>query len=142
MSMTSAAALPAPPTHVTLAADPFDFVLDGCTPGSTVQITITYPQPLPAGARFWKHGPRPGAAAGWYAYPRAAISGNTVVLTLTDGQLGDADLTVDGRISDPGGLGVEEPEAPVAIPAVSTLGLAWLAALMALAAVWGLRRRT
>lgn len=132
----SAAALPAPPTHVTLAADPFDFVLDGCTPGSTVQITITYPQPLPAGARFWKHGPRPGAAAGWYAYPRAAISGNTVVLTLTDGALGDDDLdATNGRIVDAGAPVVLGAGGAAAIPTLSQWGVLLLSALLGLAAL-------
>ena len=126
----SAATLPAPPTRVTLAADPFDFVLDGCTPGSTVQITITYPQPLPSGAQFWKHGPRPGAAAGWYAYPRAAISGNTVVLTLTDGALGDDDLdATNGRIVDAGAPAVAGGAA--AIPTLSQWGMLLLSGLMA-----------
>lgn len=133
----SAATLPAPPAHVTLAADPFDFVLEGCTPGGTVQITITYPQPLPAGARFWKHGPRPNAAAGWYAYPRAAISGNTVTLTLTDGALGDDDLdATNGRIVDAGAPALLA--AATAIPTLSQWGMLLLSALLGLAA---LRRR-
>jgi len=134
----STATLPAPPAHVTLAADPFDFVLDGCTPGSTVQITITYPQPVPAGARFWKHGPRPGAAAGWYAYPHAAISGNTVVLTLTDGALGDDDLdATNGRIVDAGAPALLAAGAggAAAIPTLSQWGVLLLSALLGLAAL-------
>ncbi|MFT3777105.1 MAG: DUF1566 domain-containing protein [Ottowia sp.] len=137
----SAATLPAPPAHVTLAADPFDFVLDGCTPGSTVQITITYPQPLPSGAQFWKHGPRPGQAAGWYAYPHAAVSGNTVVLTLTDGALGDDDLdATNGRIVDAGAPAVMAMAAGgvAAIPTLSQWGMLLLSALLGLVA---LRRR-
>jgi hypothetical protein len=112
-------------------------VLEGCTPGGTVQITITYPQPLPAGARFWKHGPRPNAAAGWYAYPRAAISGNTVTLTLTDGALGDDDLdATNGRIVDAGAPALLA--AATAIPTLSQWGMLLLSALLGLAA---LRRR-
>ena len=139
----SAATLPTPPAQITLAADPFDFVLDGCTPGSTVQITITYPQPLPAGARFWKHGPRPNAAAGWYAYPRAAISGNTVTLTLTDGALGDDDLDAsNGRIVDAGAPAMAAA-APTPATPVPTLG-PWGALLLSLtiAGIFGLRRWT
>jgi len=133
----SAATLPAPPAQVQLAADPFEFVLDGCEPGSTVQITITYPQALPAGAQFWKHGPRPGQAAGWYAYGRATVGGHTVVLTLTDGALGDDDLdATNGRIVDAGAPAVAGGVA--AIPTLSQWGMLLLSALLGLAA---LRRR-
>ncbi|MFT4195040.1 DUF1566 domain-containing protein [Ottowia sp.] len=137
----SAAGLPAAPAHVTLAADPFEFILDGCTPGGTVQVTITYPQPLPAGAQFWKHGPRPGQAASWYAYPHAAISGSTVVLTLTDGALGDDDLdATNGRIVDAGApAAMAMPAGGVeAIPTLSQWGVLLLSGLLGLAA---LRRR-
>lgn len=98
----------APPAHVKLAADLFEFILEGCTPGGEVIVTITYPQSLPAAAtQYWKHGPRSGQATGWYAYPRASISGSTVVLTLTDGALGDDDLdATNGRIVDMGGPAV------------------------------------
>ena len=41
---------PAPPAHVTLATDLFEFILEGCTPGGEVTVTITYPKPLPAAA--------------------------------------------------------------------------------------------
>lgn len=133
----SAATLPAPPARVKLAADPFEFVLDGCTPGSTVQVTISYPQPLPAGAQFWKHGPRPGQAAGWYAYSRAAVSGGTVVLTLTDGAIGDDDLdATNGRIVDAGAPAMVGGAA--AIPTLSQWGMLLLSGLMA---VLGLRLR-
>ena len=133
----SAATLPAPPAHVTLAADPFAFVLDGCTPGSTVQITITYPQPLPVGAQFWKHGPRPGQAAGWYVYSHATVSGSTMVLTLTDGAIGDDDLdATNGRIVDAGAPAMVGGAA--AIPTLSQWGMLLLSGLMA---VLGLRVR-
>ena len=133
----SAATLPAPPAQVQLAADPFEFVLDGCIPGSTVQITITYPQPLPAGAQYWKHGPRLGQAAGWYAYSRATAGGNTVVLTLTDGALGDDDLdATNGRIVDAGAPAMAG--GPTAIPTLSQWGMLLLSGLMV---VLGLRLR-
>lgn len=139
----SAATLPTPPAQITLAADPFDFVLDGCTPGSTVQITITYPQPLPDGAQFWKYGPRPDLGAGWYAYPNAVVSGNTVTLTLTDGALGDDDLDAsNGRIVDAGAPAMAAA-APTPATPVPTLG-PWGALLLSLtiAGIFGLRRWT
>lgn len=141
----SPATLPAPPVHVTPVADLFEFVLDGCTPGGTVQITITYPQPLPAAPapgrlQFWKYGPRPGAAAGWYAYPRAIISGNTVTLTLTDGALGDDDLDAgNGRIVDAGGP-MHALIGAVAAPTLSQWGVLLLSALLGLLAARGSKR--
>src|ERR1019366_109140 len=84
----------------------FDFVLNTGTAGSAATITITYPSALPAGAVYWKYGPSPAgyncsgagcADAHWYQFP-AVIAGNTVTLTITDGALGDDDLTANGII--------------------------------------------
>lgn len=132
-------AMAAPPAHVTLAADLFEFILEGCTPGGTVQIAITYPQALAAN-QFWKHGPRPGLPAGWYAYPHASITGSTVTLTLTDGALGDDDLdATNGRIVDAGGpaLLAAGPAGAAAIPTLSQWGVLLLALVMG---VFGLQR--
>jgi len=134
----SAATLPAPPAQVTLAADPFEFILEGCTPGGELTVTITYPQPLPAAAQYWKHGPTAGQAAHWYAYPRAAIAGNTVTLALTDGALGDDDLdATNGRIVDAGAPALVAAQP---IPTLSQWGVLLLATLLGLA-VLGSRRR-
>ena len=120
---------PPAPTHVRLVADLFEFILDGCTPGGTVQITITYPQALAAN-QFWKHGPTPGQPAHWYAYPRATVSGSTVVLTLTDGALGDDDLdAANGRIVDAGGPAMVAA-GTAAIPTLGEWGLLLLSGLL------------
>jgi hypothetical protein len=37
--------------------------------------------------------------------PSAVIEGNTVSFTITDGGLGDDDLSANGSITDPGGPG-------------------------------------
>ena len=127
----AASSAPTPPAHVKLAADLFEFILEGCTPGGEVIVTITYPQSLPAAAtQYWKHGPRSGQATGWYAYPRASISGSTVVLTLTDGALGDDDLdATNGRIVDMGGPAVLAAGG-TAIPTLSQWGVLLLAGLL------------
>lgn len=66
----------------------------------TVEITVTYPDTIPAGAKYWKVD-----SNGIYtAYP-ATISGNTVTFRLTDNGAGDEDPTV-GVIRDPSGLGL------------------------------------
>lgn len=125
-------AMAAPPAHVMLAADLFEFILEGCTPGGEVTVTITYPKPLPAAAtQYWKHGPRLGQAAGWYAYPRARIGSDIVTLTLTDGALGDDDLdATNGRIVDLGGPAVLAATGGTAIPTLSQGGVLLLAGLL------------
>ena len=113
--------------------------LNSGTPGSSTQVTITYSQPLPAGAKYWKYGKeRVGDADHWYVYPNAVISGNTVTLTLTDGTVGDYDLTVNGQIADPGGVGVGGDDTP--IPALSEWAMMLLAGLMGLFAFHRMRR--
>ncbi len=67
-------------------------------------VTLTYPAALPPDTTYWKHGPQAvGGAAGWYAMPGVTVSGNQITFTLTDGALGDDDLTVNGTVHDPGG---------------------------------------
>ncbi len=69
-------------------------------------LTITYPTALPAGTVYWKYGPTPGnASPTWYKMP-ATLAGNTATFTITDGGLGDDDLTANGSIVDQGGPGV------------------------------------
>lgn len=82
----------------------FDFTTTGCTPGSTLAFTITYPATLPAGTQYWKYGPRTGQPAAWYVLP-ATIVGATASFSITDGGLGDDDLAVNGAIVDQGGPG-------------------------------------
>ena len=136
----NAATLPAPPAHVTLAADPFAFVLDGCTPGSTVQITITYPQLLPNGAQFWKHGPRSGQPTGWYAFP-ATVGGNTVTFSITNGGLGDDDLDANNSQIVDAGAPVLLAGGAAGIPALSQWGVLLLSALSGLFGLAALRCR-
>ncbi|BEP96977.1 hypothetical protein GmRootA79_53620 (plasmid) [Acidovorax sp. A79] len=126
-----------PPASVKLAADLFDLILEGCTPSRTVQITITSPHAMAAN-QFWKHGPTPGQGAHWYASPRATISGSAVVLTLTDGVLGDGDLdATNGRIVDASAPAM--PVAPATIPTLSLWGLLLLSTLLGLV-TWRWRR--
>jgi hypothetical protein len=83
----------------------FDFTLTGCTAGSTVTFTITYPTALPGGTLYWKYGPRPGPiAAAWYVMP-ATVGATTITFSITDGGVGDDDLAANGTIVDQGGPG-------------------------------------
>ena len=128
--------IPLPPDAVPLpsASFPhglFSFAAANCTPGSVVSFTIVYPQPLPPGTNYWKFGVTPGNnVRHWYALP-ATISGNTVTFSITDGDLGDSDLTANGVIDDPGGPGVPLPVVrPSAIPTLGEWALALLAMLL------------
>ncbi len=110
--------------------------LTGGQPGQSATVEMTYPQALPANAKYYKFGKTADNNQDhWYAYPNATISGNKVVLTLTDGQTGDDDLLANGVIRDPGGVAVlaDDPGNPgtpgaTATP-VPTLGHAALALL-------------
>lgn len=117
----------------------FDFATTGCTPGSTLQFTITYPSALPNGTQYWKYGPTPAnppaPSPRWYTLP-AAVAGTVGTFTITDGALGDDDLTANGAVVDAGGPGVG---AATAVPVGDGL-LWWLALGMLAVAAWQRRR--
>ncbi|MEO8461343.1 MAG: choice-of-anchor U domain-containing protein, partial [Dokdonella sp.] len=99
--------LPAP--GAVFAHGLFAATIQGCSIGSTLNLTYTYPSALPAGAIFWKYGPTlANTSPHWYQLP-ATISGASVSFTITDGGLGDDDLVQDGRIVDPAGPAVITP---------------------------------
>ncbi|CAN5354762.1 hypothetical protein BH11PSE11_BH11PSE11_22410 [soil metagenome] len=126
----------------------FDFTTGGCTPGGTITLTVTYPQALAPGSEYWKYGPTPpgnncsGAACAtphWYVMP-ATIAGNTAVFTITDGGLGDDDLTANGSIVDQGGPGFVS----ISIPTLSEWAMILLAGMVGMLGMLGtlqVRRR-
>jgi hypothetical protein len=114
----------------------FDFATTGCTPGSTLTFTITYPVALP-GAQYWKYGPTAADPAPHWYLLNATISGNTATFSITDGGLGDDDLAADGAIVDQGGPGVP----PRAVPTLSGWSTILLSGLFALLGMAALRRR-
>ncbi|XAH25819.1 choice-of-anchor U domain-containing protein [Xylophilus sp. GW821-FHT01B05] len=94
------------PPGVSFPQGVFAFSASGCTAGSSVTLTLTYPQALPAGAQYWKFGPTAAnATAHWFVLPGATINGNTVTFSITDNGDGDSD-PAPGSITDPGGVGV------------------------------------
>ncbi len=98
---------PAPPS--TVASVPYGLVAYDVTicPGGSAEIMLVYPDTLPRKAQFWKYGRTPDNVTNhWYVLPGVIISGNTARFTVRDGGLGDDDLTVDGRIVDPAGIGL------------------------------------
>jgi hypothetical protein len=117
------------PSEIAFPHGLFDFTLSGCTPGATIVMTITYPAALPSSTQYWKYGPMPGSpAAQWYVLP-AAIAGNTATFSITDGKLGDDDLTANGMIVDQGGPGIGS-QAVRQVPTLSQWALLLIAALM------------
>lgn len=116
-----------PPGGVELPHGLIALELTDCEAGASVEVTLTLPQPLPEGTEYWKYGPTPEEAEPhWYTVPSTA-SGATVVFTVTDNGLGDGELgEADGTILDPGG-----PGTPAPVPALPTLALALLLALLA-----------
>ncbi|MBH1966286.1 MAG: IPTL-CTERM sorting domain-containing protein [Comamonadaceae bacterium] len=120
------------PGNLDLPHGVLDFVLSGCD-ATEVQLSFNYPKALPAGVAYYKE---VGGVWTKFAAGVASAAATTAILTLSDGQAGDDDGVVNGRIVDPGGVGVlRAPTATDSIAAVPTLG-AW--ALMLLATLLGL----
>jgi hypothetical protein len=69
----------------------------------------------------------------------ANIAGNVATFTITDGGLGDDDLTANGNIVDQGGPGI--PQDVAAIPTLTEWGMLLLALLLLLMAAPSIRRR-
>jgi predicted outer membrane repeat protein len=118
------------PTGTTLPYGLFKLRVQGCTPGATrLTVRLVYPDALPAGTRYWKYGRTADEPTDhWYVLPGAVIEGNTVRFTITDGGLGDDDLTADGSITDPGGPG-DPTLAITGTPGAGQVGSAYSATL-------------
>lgn len=121
----------APPCGYTFPQGLFDFTIGDCVAGSTITMTLTFPQPV-TNAVYWKYAPTTAVPSPhWYQLP-ASIVGNTVTFSITDGGLGDDDLTQNGGIVDQG-----EPSLPVPPTQVPALAPLWLLILGLLVAATG-----
>jgi autotransporter-associated beta strand protein len=130
--------LPAPLT--TFPHGMFDFSAVGCTAGSTLSFTITYPVALPPGTQYWKYGPTASdPTPHWYVLP-ASITGNTATFTITDGGLGDDDLAANGTVVDQGGPGVGPTTAAAPIPTLGEWALILMSLLLLSSGAWAARR--
>ncbi len=128
----------------------FDFTADGCPPGATITVTITYATALDPDTLYWKYGPtaegpdgQPGTGDDgqphWYTIP-ATVAGNSVSFTITDGGLGDDDLTANGVIVDQGGPGTAL-RAIITVPTLSEWARLALGLLLLLIGVGALGQR-
>lgn len=126
-----------PPENLPFDNGLFNFALSNCDVGGTASVSIDYGSELPEDLQCWKYGATAdNPEAHWYRVP-AFVAGSTVTFELVDGGLGDADLTANGSITDPGGpaLFVAEP-----VPATSAASLAISSTLLALLAMLFLAR--
>ncbi len=118
----------------------FDFKICGLVNGTTVNVTLTLPEPVPVGTQYWKYGPTPDTPVDhWYQIPIGDDNGdNVITIQITDGGLGDDDLTANGRIVDQGG-----PGNPIAanVPALTPIGIAALVGLLSVIAVLTIRKK-
>ena len=86
----------------------FSFNISNLNIGQTINISIELPQELPPDTKYWKFSrtisdPTPH----WYEIPMEISSDNrSIKIQLTDGGLGDDDLTANGMIVDPGAPGI------------------------------------
>jgi hypothetical protein len=130
-----------PPGSIFFPHGLFAFTIGGCTPGSTLSFTITYPSDLPAGTQYWKYGPETGnTTPHWYVLP-ASIVGNVATFTITDGGQGDDDLAANGSIVDQGGPGTPIAGMAHQTPTLSEWALILLALLLLAFSAPALRRR-
>ena len=136
----------AAPAGVTFPDGLFDFTTTNCT--GTITVTVTFPTTFAAGAQYWKYGPTPSLSSPhWYTLAAGApnnlvLSGNSATFTITDGGLGDDDLTVNDTIVDRGGIGIAAAVAavdPLTVPTLGQWSLLLLSGLMLLG-VFGVTR--
>jgi hypothetical protein len=117
------------PTGYTFPQGVLAFTTNGQC-GTGVTVTLTYPNALPAGAKFFKYGPATaGASPTWYAHPATfSTDRTTITYTVTDNGPGDNDPTV-GVIQDPAGVGVPGGDVS-SVPTLSEWALVLLAGLV------------
>jgi len=134
----TALVLPSVPASVSRIEFPhgwFTFKATGCTVGSTVRVSITWPS---MGAlNYLKYYASAPAAARFAQPANLSVSGNTVSFDVADGGAGDDDHAANGEIVDPSGPAQYLAAEPIPV-AGSALPLALLLMLLAVVA---LRRR-
>ncbi len=131
------------PPWATPVQSGLQFSSNECAAGAAITVTITYPNPLPAGAVLYKYGPqRPGDASTWFPLRGATLSGDRTqfTYTITDNAAGDSNPAV-GYISDPV-LPVTVVNTPGAsIPTLSAWSMLMLSGLLVFGAAIGMRGR-
>ncbi len=103
--------------NITFVHGMFSFNITGLSVGQTVTVKLTFPSNIPNTSEYWKFGPTlSNTTPHWYQIPFGSNDGdNVITINLTDGGLGDHDLTSDGTIMDPGGIGIDTSSPAVLI---------------------------
>jgi hypothetical protein len=123
-----------PPTGKSFPYGVFEFTAQ-TSPGGTVSISITYPQALPANARYLKL--INGAWVDWTNL--VSVSGSTVTYSIVDGGTGDSN-SASGLITDPFGPGIDVATDAAPIPTMSEGAMIFMAGLMGIFAFIRLRK--
>ena len=96
------------PAGATFPVGTFHFTVKGLAKGGGTKVTLTLPASASVNS-YYKYGPTANnSSANWYGFGfngtvGAELSGNSVTLSLVDGQIGDHDLVPNGKIVEPGG---------------------------------------
>jgi hypothetical protein len=121
-SWKSLADYPTPPADYDFPYGVLDFTVTRVALGGSIEVTLSFPELLPEGTSYWKFGPtHDNPAAHWYEIP-AVIDGSTITYMLTDGEIGDDDLLVNGTIVDPAAPAVYNPPVTPPTPSSSSGG--------------------
>lgn len=131
----SAAVSPAPPTGYTYLYSAAGFTAMQCAPGSDLTVTLTFPNPVPAGAVLMKY--NAALTPPWQPLT-PVISGNQATYTISDGSTRDNDGAVNGEFVDPVLLAL--PLSATAVPTLGEWGMLLLTLLTG-AVGWGQMRR-
>jgi hypothetical protein len=97
------------PTNYNFKYGVVQFELKPQIPGSTVSIALTFPEPVPSDAKYFKI-----TSSGWEEYPFTIDASNPkkIQIQLTDGGQGDEDGVKNGVIVDPSSLGIPSSTPP------------------------------
>ncbi len=97
--------MPAMPDSLNPVYGFFSFNITGISSGQSVNIPLAFPDNVPTGTEYWKYGPTPDdITPHWYQIPVSDDDGDRIIaITLTDGGIGDDDLTANSVIIDDGG---------------------------------------
>ncbi|MBI3922624.1 MAG: DUF11 domain-containing protein, partial [Armatimonadetes bacterium] len=123
---------PAPaqtPTGVQFPIGFVQFTVTSLALGSGTTVTVYLPDGVTLNS-YWKYGPTPdNPVPHFYQFTYdgttgAQVQGNKVVLHFVDGQRGDADLTANGQITDPGSPSLLDPVKSPGILGLTAFGIA------------------
>jgi hypothetical protein len=118
------------PEEASFSQGLFSWGASALSAGEAITITLTLHSTdttnLPNS--YWKYGPTPADPTDhWYLFnfdaesgTGAQIDGNTITLHFVDGQRGDADLTANGQLSDPGGPAIYSAPTALTITGMGT----------------------